>query len=139
MISFLLSSIFIFGINFGGGDDCPDQIAFEKPTHVTFGPDLGCGGTKVSLGNVEVNDPIRSCPAFAVIVPAHADTRRLEGSGTFTRPIATVLVTRLNFECKTKYFLFIPIGSQCTITGSWVVATLTSYQQFACRDQDIEG
>lgn len=140
MIGFFLSSIFIFGINQGGGDDhCPDQIAFEKPTQVTYGPDLGCGGTKIDLVKIQVNDPIKFCPAFAVIVPPHADTRASKGSGTFTRPFSSVGITRLNFACKTRWFFIFPIGSQCTITSSQVVASLTSYQQFACSDREFEG
>ncbi len=140
MISFLLSSIFIFGIDPGGGDDhCPDQVVFEKPTHVTYGTDLGCGGSRFEGGGLQVNNPSRYCPAFAVIVPAHAATRKSKKSGTFTRPLATIKITRIDFACKPRYFLFFRIGSQCTVTGSSVVSAVASYKQLACSDRETEG
>lgn len=146
MISLLLSSVIVFGMQSGGGfgsgnyfNLCPGQIAVEKPTHAAFGPNLGCGGSSVEVGGVRIHDPIRNCPAFAVIVPAHAATKASKGSGTFTRPSSTVQITRIDFECRTRFFFFIPIGSRCAFRGSSVVSTLTSYKQIACRDQDISG
>ncbi len=92
---------------------CPDQVTVDKPTSVVYGPDLGCGGLNVDMGGVQLDGTSKNCPSFAVIVPAHASTSRSRNSNTYTMPLQTIRITRLDFACKTRWFLIFPIGSEC--------------------------
>ncbi|MHC5064176.1 MAG: hypothetical protein ACYTG5_09400 [Planctomycetota bacterium] len=117
---------------------CPDQVIKNVPTTVVYGPDLGCGGLNVDMGGVQLEGTSSNCPSFAVIVPAHATTRHAPKSHTYTLPLQTIKVTRLDFACKTKWFLIFPIGSECRRTGSDIVSAVSSYQQYPCSDRDLQ-
>ncbi len=119
--------------------DCPDQVTRIVPTRVVYGPNLGCGGLNVDMGGVQLEGTSSNCPSFAVIVPSHASTQHSAKSQTYTRPLQTIKITRLDFACRTKWFLIFPIGSECRRIGSDVVSALSSYQQFPCVDADLQG
>lgn len=118
---------------------CPDQSIKNVPTSVVYGPDLGCGGLNVDMGGVQLDGASSNCPSFAVIVPAHATTVHVAQSNTYTLPLQTIKVTRLDFACRTKWFLIFPIGSACRRIGSDIVSAVSSYQQYPCSDADLQG
>lgn len=119
-----------------GGDECPDQTATPVPADVrSFFMQKCSGGLDLTIHGVRVRTPRNMCPLFVIITPAHAKTRHVRGSGTYTRPEKTMDVRRLDFKCEDHWLLgLIPIAisSSCQKTGEKKTGGVTHYVQFPC-------
>ena len=122
------------------GEPCPDQVI--KTVDPSIAPEQlqSCGSNAtVTLGGISVSTAVDLCPLLVIVRPGHDTTVSRPGSETFTRPVKNVPIRLINFECQTRWFLFIPISSDC-VSVLWTNAgVVTHYQQFPCFEQEGPG
>lgn len=118
---------------------CPDQVIQKVDPIITSQFQQTCGSNvSTTVGGVSISTPINICPLIVVIRPGYDTTTERRGSGTYTRPVKTVPILSLTFQCETSWLLgIIPIviSSTCAAQGRATVGTVTHYEQFSCRGE----
>ncbi|MBI5852921.1 MAG: hypothetical protein HZB39_18075 [Planctomycetes bacterium] len=113
--------------------DCPHTTTRFVPTQITVGPVIECSGTRIVIDGVQFGgDQTQGCPTVVVVVPGHLEPQHSPGCGTMVVPDNEVVITRLRFVCKSSYFLFIRLSSECVQQDDRIVGSIRSYKAIPC-------
>ncbi len=112
---------------------CPDMIANEIPASSYWSGARPCGtGLLFNVDGLTVNNPIKNCPFMVVTTPTHHTATPSPGSGTYTERIGPAEEIVITLECRTSWFLFLPIGSRCVEASRNTSATLETLRTLRC-------
>lgn len=91
---------------------CPMQTTLHVPEDVKLGPNQDCG--RVDYGVIEIGSRLKAdtCPTFVIYTPPH-DIAVAATTQTYVDVLQTLPITMVTFECRTRWLLFLPIGSNC--------------------------
>lgn len=94
---------------------CPMQTTQHVPENISVGPMQNCSGLQVEIIEVTGRVPGGLCPTWMVYTPPH-DIAVPSTLQTYVDELDTLAITMVTFECKTRWFLFVPIGTSCVAT-----------------------
>jgi hypothetical protein len=123
---------FLFLIGSVVAQDCPHRTTERVPTEITVGPMVECSETKIVVDGVSIGGASHGCPSVIVVVPAHLKPRHEPGCMTRTVPAGLVDITKIFYECKYSYLLFIKLSSECVLIDRVTAGRLTSYAAVPC-------
>jgi hypothetical protein len=115
--------------------ECPDSGIKEIASTIRYGGMKTCGtGLKVSTGGLTVNSPKSQCPYFAIYEPVHHFPTHKVGFKAV--PAGQVPITMISFKCADRWllgFIPIPIGSECTVSGTKNAGSIQNYLELSCN------
>ncbi|MCA8958486.1 MAG: hypothetical protein KDC87_20585 [Planctomycetes bacterium] len=112
-------------------ETCPDEGVRPVPAtdvayHVTT-----CGtGIEVNSGPIRASVKAGACPAYSIATPAHNE--RMAKKGYFTKRVGTLGVKLITYQCNSRWFLFIPIGSHCQVKSAVNHGEVPDIAQIPC-------
>ncbi len=133
---FITLSLGLAGGLLAQGAPCPDQVIEKVETRVTTLMPQVCGtNLSTTIGGVQISTQQNVCPLLVVIRPGHDTTIERLGSGTYTRPVKTMPILSMVFECDVSWLMgIIPIevSSRCVSAGRTIAGAFTHYEQLSC-------
>ncbi len=133
---FITLSLGLAGGLLAQGAPCPDQVIEKVETRVTTLMPQVCGtNLSTTIGGIQISTQQNVCPLLVVIRPGHDTTIERPGSGTYTRPVKTMPILSMVFECDVSWLMgIIPIevSSRCVSAGRNIAGAITHYEQFSC-------
>ncbi|MFN7589747.1 MAG: hypothetical protein ACK501_00500 [Planctomycetota bacterium] len=132
--SLLLAATFLGPVAAQQGDDCPREMAVAQPASVTNGPPGPCTGIEYQIAGVTVTTKAVACPTFAVFIPPH-DQAGPSKNRTMVEETGQVPITMITFRCERSYFVFIPLGLECVVTGTQNAGTVRQLKTVPCAPQ----
>lgn len=91
---------------------CPMQTTQHVPESISNGPTQDCSGLDIEVIEVGVRLDGNECPTWMVHTPPH-DIAVPSAHQTYVEVLHTLPITMTTFQCMTRWFLFIPIGTSC--------------------------
>jgi len=111
--------------------NCPRERTETVARQTILGKDLECGGISVNIGGVQLHQPNSGCPLFLIYEPEHHVARPAK-QDTMVEVVQLLDVTRMRFECKSKWFLFVPYTTECRLTGTDAIAAVPLMRTVPC-------
>jgi len=144
----MLAALLTCATLIGGGDPpiqtppetCPNQIVDpQKGSAVSTQPQTCGTSVSATVLGVGFKTPINTCPLFITVVPPHSGTKFAQNSHTYTLPVRSVPVIRIDYQCVGHWILgIIPIevSSSCQKMGEKNISSVTHYDQFPCTSKN---
>ncbi len=111
---------------------CPMQTTLHVPENVSIGPVQDCGDLDYSVIEVGGHIDGGKCPTFLVYTPPH-DIAVASTTQTYVDVLQTLPITLVTFQCTTRWFLFLPIGSNCAASKPSNVGYVQSLLARPCQ------
>ena len=100
----------------------------------TNGPEVPCGGIEVDLPSGVRLSGKGKCPTWVKITPKHSEAQHQPGSGTYVEQVSQAAVKVYVWECGTRWFLFLPVGTRCRLVKEETVSMLPIYTTRSCGE-----
>lgn len=115
-------------------DNCPREKAVPVGGSIQFGPSVSCSGLSWSAGGLSLSTA-SGCPLFVVITPAH-ETAAPTDKLTKVKVAGTDPIKVFIFVCRTRYLIFIPIGSTCEFASESNAGSVMRLVTVGCTDDE---
>jgi hypothetical protein len=91
---------------------CPMQTTQHVPENLAIGPLQTCDGLSYEIIDGPGKRVVGTCPTFVVYTPPH-EIAVPSANLTYVEVTGQLPITKMVFECTTRWLLILPIGTNC--------------------------